>query len=196
MNDSASSSSKDLVAKGTTEITTTTSTTSNTSNTSTTSTTTTTSKTSTTPEVLSDAESQFEKNCRNLLRRHTSDSGDEEWHQMKMRSAAEMLHNGEVGWHERLSEPHSVREDSKTCKVWVALKGETREGFPTGPNDADYTEMYDAMIALNESLPHNHTSGHAVWEIQPADYNRSALPAFGGQLHTALPTPVNDPPPI
>ena len=53
------------------------------------------SKTSTTPEVLSDAESQIEKNCRNLLRRHTSDSGDEEWQQMKMRSAAEMTHNDE-----------------------------------------------------------------------------------------------------
>ena len=105
-----------------------------------------------------------------------------------------LLHNGEDGWHERLSEPHSVREDPKTCKVWVALKGATRilsPGEEDLENDADYTELYDAMTTLNQTAwPSNHTDGHAVWEIQPADYNRSTLPAFGGKLHGALPTPV------
>lgn len=97
-----------------------------------------------------------------------------------------LLHKGTDVF--RLSEPHAVRE-ADDCSIWVALKGNTRN-VPAGPDDVDYTELYDAMTVLDPRLPRNHTDGHAVWHLSPAAYNRSNLPALGGRLVPAMPTPV------
>jgi hypothetical protein len=98
-----------------------------------------------------------------------------------------LLHNGSA-WHLRLSEPHSVRE-APDCSIWVALKGMTRN-VPPGMDDVGYTEIYNAMTVLDPSLPRNHSDGHAVWHIQPSQYNSTKLPALGGTLHPSMPTPV------